>query len=432
MNSGRILAASVVVTCVAVCSLVASPGAYAADEAYQRELSQLLDVGWGASSRALGPAEQHFEAAQLASPGDQRAIYAFALVNLKHRRYARAAELLDEALASHPEDLFARQAKTWLLVLTKKYDAALVEVEAIGEVLQSDDSRKARPEAATETAHFLGRSIGYLAGPAEKAVDQALLERAVKKLEAGFSTAEARAFDQGRDDVLKQYDELSLRNDQARTDALEEETEHKERLAQQLADERAAVAGQKSEVDELASKARSAVDAKLAELEQQIAPLNLAFNRLEASSRPIGARIADLDRDIGGLLHDADDSPDPQERAYLRREADRLSRLRNQHEVQYAALDAEARQINAQRSVLANQRQQAIVQYEEAMQRLGREAVNLRKREKRVAVEERAVARPASGNNAGVRSQAARVAAFTTYHQFPLEQERQRLLKTLR
>jgi hypothetical protein len=400
--------------------------AAAAPAALDDELAALLDLGFAARLRALGPAEERYAELQQRWPAEPRLEYAWALVQLKHRQYAEAAATLAEVVELAPDDLQARRALIWAQVMGKQHAAAVVEMDATAQRLA--DGAAADDEALrTETARFLGRMFGFLEGPGAGSVQSDALEVAREALEERLDATLADEVRAGRNTVLERFDELTLHQEQARDEARDEQEDERDRVAARLADEQTNVDAERAQLESQAARARSELDETLAEIERRLAPLNAAFAQLEVQAAEIAERIRDLEFAIEDLLDRADQAEDAFRRDRLLREADRLAAISDRHRADYTALDRQARAVNAERAVLESAHQDAVVRYEDEQQRIDRRVGQLDRRERRIARDERELERPATGNTPRVRSLSAKATALATYDEFPLAEERRRL-----
>jgi hypothetical protein len=402
----------------------------AADAAYKQAVTRLLEVGWGKDFTSLEPAGEHLQAAQKARPADPRAAHAFALAQLKHKRYVDARKSAVDAVKLDATYLPARDLAIWVSMLRKDYQGSLAAIDEMLPLLP------AKPGALEIDEHLdrvrlLGRIFGYLGGPAEGKVDGALVAGTRKDIVARLDEAALREFESSRKEVDDKFTELSLARDQSKEEAEKAQAAAKQRQAERLDREKEVVNATKEEIDALAAKARETVDRTISDLEKKAAPLQRKFQELSAQAAPIRARMADLSAEINRLLSRADSTDDPNLARQLRIDADRLDFRYHQLEREYALLDREAGRVKADLAVLEQQRQAAVGQYEREMKRLGREAANLRKTASRIEREEEGVREPPTGSTPAVRSASAVIQAFTTYVPFPLEQEKQRLLASL-
>jgi hypothetical protein len=399
----------------------------AEDDPVPAGVVRLLEAGWESSSRALAPAETEFEKLQALAPDDARVLYAYALVQLKHRRYQEASRLLAEAVAVEPGDAAIRRAEIWVTLLTRRYPAALVQMAGLAKALAAEP-----PGDAPQSSRFLGRMFGFLEGPAGSAIDADRLAEDRGRIVGLLGTALEDEFEAGRQAVLEKHDELALRHEQGRESAKLEQQAELDRLAERLETEQADIEARREDLQRAADQARESLEATLRDIDGKLATLERAFSRLAAEAAPFQDAMVDLDRRIGRLLAAAESAPNPGEAARLRREADRLSDLYGLNQDRYAALDAQARQVNGQRTALEDERRATQERYQEELDRLDRESASLRKIEKRIMADRRKTEKPPTGATPHSRSLAAQAAALPTYEPFPFEEEKQRLLEQVR
>ena len=107
-----------------------------ADEAKLREeVAKLFELGWEPSLQAqVAAKEQAFKLVEMA-PDDSRIAYAYALVQIRQRKYPDADRLLDRVLVKEKENLYAWRTNIWLSMLQKQYANALLGMERVSVLL---------------------------------------------------------------------------------------------------------------------------------------------------------------------------------------------------------------------------------------------------------------------------------------------------------
>ena len=417
--------------CVLVIPTTAAPPAAVGDEAnFAAAVRDLLTSGWGKSFRSLKPAGDAYEQARSASPADPRAAYAFGIAHLKHHRYREAGKLFDQALALAPGHRPSLRARVWVLLISKDYDAGLVQMERMAAALPGADGETAADDR--QLARYLGQLFGYLEGPAADSVQPDAVARRRQLLAGRLPESLARELETGRMAVDRQFTELWLEREQTRDDAKANETQAKQEAAERLKREQQAVQGQKQTLNERSAATREELDTELSDIDKQLAPLARELDRLALRAEPLRRRMIDLDREISRILALAEQTDDPVQRQRLRIDADRLSVVYGRTQREYRILDAQAARVRTQQGALLNRRRAAIARYDAEQKRLGREASGLRRNEQRIAREEKRVRQPALGNTGGVRSLSAQATALKTYIPFPLERARQQVLDSLK
>jgi hypothetical protein len=396
-------------------------------------VEEILDAGWEKPLSAFERSKETYDYHVAEAPGRSPWLhYAFALVNVKHRHYPEALKLLDKTLALDETSLSAREAKIWLLIQLKRHEAAVVQLEQTAEAAgKAKDAAGVTPDLS-ETARYLGRMAGFLAGPLEGAVKAPRLDEAKAAITERLGESLAADFAAGVKEVEDQHTELFLTGEQARDEAKEADDKFKENEKQRLEDEKGNVAQRKEEIDALVAKIREETDADLSELDKRLDPLDRQLGQLNAQGEEVRIRLVQNEREISRWLDLADSTEDPGEQLRYRSEANRLSGFSVRLERDFAALDAQARRVRAEAAALVEQRNTVIQRYEAEMKRLGREAGDLRKQVRRIEKDEKDAAKPSSGNVAAVRSLQAKAKSLNTYQPFPLEREKERVLKAVK
>ncbi len=423
---------SATVLMAAVLSLVPVLNVPAADNPkLKAEVTALLNEGWTLGPDGLAAARGHFESARATAPSDLRPLLAMAVTEIRQRRYADAMKTLDEILEHDTDQLTAWQAKIWLSMVARKYDAALADVEAFLEHWPKvGDSSEA--EAREDASRFLGRVMGYLWGPATGKVADDRLTEIEKQIEAKLESADKTAFTESRGTVLGKFTDLQDKTETTREKAKAEEEKSKEQDRERLAAEKQNVNAEKGTLDQQANLARAAAQSQLQTLATALQALDAQFNQLSARAAPIQAQIASFLTQEQLLISQANRTKDSSEKRDLLSQAQAIAGLRFQAEAAYAQLDAQARGVNSQRQANLQQQNQVNLAYQGEMKRLGMKAETLVKTEKRISGELKKANTASTGVTAGVRNLSTTSAVFVTYYDFPVEREKRRIIDSFK
>lgn len=404
-----------------------APSIAADDAKLKAVLGQLLDTGWGKSVQSIKPAQELFEQAKQVAPADPRPAYAMALVYIKHRKYEDANKLLDESLARQKDYVPPREAKVWVLTITKRYSAALVEMDILSEHIAGEAAQN--PDAVRPVVQQLGRTLGFLGGPAGQAVAPEALAEYRRKIESRLPDSIRGELEAARKAVDDQFTELFLAREQSKQDALTREAEIKAKEAERLAEQREAASGEKDRLQARAEQAREELDAELTTIDKQLAAQEKSLAQITAQALPIQQELVLIDRDISRLLSLAEGTDDAALKVRYQAEADRLALVGRRLQRELAALDAQAVGVRAEITAESNRRRAAVARYEALLKELQKQGADVKRLERRIAQDEKRVAQPPQGNSPEVRAAAAQALAFTTYVPFPLEEAKRRLLK---
>jgi hypothetical protein len=395
------------------------------------QVSALLDAGWRPSGKGLAAAEAVYDELRGDGRPDPRLSYAFALVQMRNQKYDEAKKLLDLVLSANKSDVGARRAKIWVLMITQKYAAALMELETMIKHVVAQEADAESEADAARLIEFAGRVMGFIDGPAASALQAHVRADYRKRLVAPLSAARRKFFEEGYNTVQRRFAELNLDRQQTKADAKADEERRKERLLQDLERERAELAKEKSTLQERAETVAAEHKSELTNLDGQLRPLATRQVRLEAQGAAIVREMAGLEVEIARLLELSDLIEDPVEALRLRAEARRLDVALGRYGVDLRAVEGELAGVAAQRITLARQRQAAVAQQRAQADRIERRVAETRRAERRISGQEDRANQPGGGATAAVVSLSTRAKAFTTYEDFPFEEERARLLQSL-
>lgn len=428
---GFIVARLVLCTVLILHGLFPTTWAQADDSELQAEIEKLFQVGWDTSSASRAAADQQFQKMAVASQAHPSANYAYALVLLKQRRYDEAAKPLDSAVAGDPTNWSARQNKIRLLMLTKKYDAALVELDRMSKQLAEASEDQLPPSQRREVVAFLGRMIGFLEGPAERDVAASSRRRVQRQVESVLTEQELLQYDEARDGVLARFTEIAEASQRGREEALAEKERQREDAARDLEERRAKQQERRAELLDRADKIRQEMRDNQAELTKAEQPLLDRLARINRQAEIPRREIALLITEADSLRAAAARLEDPIERDRLLFRARQLEIAASRYDADLAALERQAAAINVERARLQKEFQRNNGALVNSLRTIENELVAIQRSEKRNALDERRLEKPLTSGTRAVRALEAEAGAFTTYEPFPLEEDRQRLLDSL-
>ncbi|HZZ73222.1 MAG TPA: hypothetical protein VFE24_13280 [Pirellulales bacterium] len=409
-------------------------GLAAPDEAFKTAMTALLDQGWQASPKDQTQDELagYYARAAQARPGDARAPYAYALVQFRQHKYEAALKFLDEALALDKANGAARRAKIWLLVLTKKKSAALVEIDTLSKFFpQQDAPPAAGNDEFVQTAAFLGRIYAYLEGPGLTTANNTSLLEHKTKLWERMPLPERSAFEKSFNRVASRFGELTHTKDQTQADEKAEQERQRATARADLLAEKSEAEKDLDGLDAKAEKMRADLAQQTSDLDAQIAPLNTQLSQLASKAAALEGELAVLQNNVAGLLNQAAFSKDPGEGSALRAEALRQDVLAARDDADLRAVQLQAADLTARRLLLVSRRQTAQNRAQSALDNLDNQEAPLRATLKRVAIEEQKLNKPIRASTTRVTAMSNVLEALSTYAALPVEEEKQRLLDSL-
>jgi hypothetical protein len=428
MRSGRRIGLIIPLLCFA-----SVPTVRADNAGLSAALHKLFAAGWKNSATALSAALPHYQQAQAAAPQDPRPAYAMALVAIKNSKHEDARKWLGEALARRKDDPAARRALIWVDLLTRQHAAGLSGIQSAAGML-ADAESGGSVEQRQALAASLGRMIGYLTAPAGNSVPADELASAESEIFSQLPRSLHVPFVEGKNQTVQKFEEMKAELAQKQDSAAREQTEQKNLAQKKLDEGKGDLQETKDALTEQAQKAREKYDAEESALNKQLEALAGRLKTLDGRARALRTRLLDVDRDIERLIASAalQRGRDPVREAGLLREADRLRLLSRPDREELLRVDQEMVQVRNQGVALEGKVREAQAWLKGELARLNVEGTKLGRAEKGLKNVERQVNEPVTGTNSRVRATVARLSALSTYEEFQLELEKQRLLDSLR
>lgn len=404
----------------------------AQEEKGAAHVARLLDVGWGTTTSFRTAADVQAEALFSAAGRQPGPLYAAALVQIKQRRYAEAARLIDEVLARDKEDIAAWRAKVWLLTVLKKYDGAMVAADELAKLLPKDVAKTGEEDPHRVFVAFLGRMYGFLGGPAQTSVNIDGRKESEKSVTARLSESRQVVFEEARDAVLQKFVELADAKEAVKDKAKEQADADREKTLAEIAEQRDV---NKEKVKELEAK----IDKYTKEHEKEIeairkadAPLQSRLTSLSNQATSLNTQLVGIDSQIVLVQVQLNATKDQNIRNLLLLELNRLGVLEASTQNELFNLNRQAAGVQQQRSDLAARHQRADATLASKVGQIDDELNAIAKKERRADIAEKRAAKAGPVTPQSALSLSAQAAALITYDPFPLEQEKNRLLSTLK
>jgi hypothetical protein len=390
-------------------------------------IHQLLTTGWNTRPEGRAQAEEIYRQGVEDHPGDRQLVYAYALVRMQQRQYPEAAKLLEQYLAIEKQDAHAWRAKAWLSMLMKNAPASLVELDKLSQLLADEKSPISDADQVELTA-FLGRMIGFLEGPGEGAVNMATLAQAKRKISERLTATQRENFDQQASAVTDEFSVLATAKDDAQVQEIVAAERQKRERRVELDKDEVNIAARKEELRLVSEKVNNEIQAENDAYARADQPLADALSSVSAQGALLERDLSRIVADIISLRAQATREMDPVRRDLLFREIDRLDIIAARLDADLLSLRRRAQALQGQRNTLAARHNQALAGYSATLATAQKEFQTLENRLKRAATERAKLGKPATGNTGKVIALNAQAVALSTYENFPLEAEKQRLL----
>ena len=395
------------------------------DVAQADHVKALLTDHWSSSRAAKRQVDLVWAAA-----GDHPTIefrYAYQLVLTRQRRYREALTATDQLLASRPQHLPTERLRTWLHLLLRRPGDALGDLEGISAQLAA--VQRAEPDQFQELAGWCGTAFGVLEGPLADKIAPARVERQLAGFIAALDPAAVQRFELRRAEVLRSYNdrwqELLQVQQQEAVEDVQQRQDEQDRLDQRLqtiaAELRALREQTRDSHDHYADRRR--------EVESIAPPLVGAWAESSGREAFFGRQLLGMELEIWRLDELLAVERDPVRRALL---ADQRAAWIWQSQLDGSQWDqalvdrlvASQALDQVQGELVSLHRAQSQEQMDLARRQdqLSREQLRSERRQERL--------QDADGRPSGrVRSLRKSLFAITTYVEYPLEEERARLLR---
>jgi hypothetical protein len=396
-------------------------------------VARLLDVGWGTTTSFRTAADSQSEELFSATGRQPSTLYAVALVQMKQRRYAEAGKLIDEILARDKDHLAAWRAKVWLLTVLKNYDAALAAADSLSQLLPKEAASTAEEEARLQIhVAFLGRFFGFLGGPAQASVNIDGRKEAEKGVTGRLSEERRAVFEEARDRVLQKFIELTDAKESSKDKAKEQADAQRKKTLAEIAEQREADQERGKELEAKVDKFKKEHEKEIEAIRKADSPLLARFTSLSSQATSINSQLINIDLQIVSVQAQLSLTRDQNLKQLLFLELNRLGVLEATTRAELFSVNRQAAGVQQQRSDLAVRQQRADAELAAKIGRIDEELNAIAKKERRADIAEKRAVKTGPSIPASALSLSAQAAALITYDPFPLEQEKSRLLATLK
>ena len=363
------------------------------------------------------------------SSEDSRLLRSYILNQMQHDRHRDALKVAERLTIAAPNQAEGWLYKSWLDSVTDQYDRAMISVQQLKKAVVatpdlSDDARR-------RYFQLMGQIVGYLQGPVAGRPNPATLQTTITRVAEGLDEATLKWFNDGRDSVLDQYEQLGDEQSVAHQEFTEKSKADMEVQVQTLQSTNQSLDQRNQqispELDRLSSESSRRSDelrTRMAPVEQAIASANQAINSIQLSLQPIYQEILFQQ----SLLFR---TRDPLIRLSITARINDLSYSARMAETDLNAAGNQRASSQNQLGALVAERNQLIQFYDGQMRQLRAEQKeNDRQKRRNLAKVERLVSGPVrvTGKAASIKNE---IVDFTTYAPFPLEQYRQAMIDEL-
>jgi hypothetical protein len=352
---------------------------------------------------------------------------------MQQRRFDEALKQVEQYLEREPEDLTALRARAWLLTLLKNYSGGFLALDRLSTQLAAGPSEGGDASAVRdESIAFLGRLMGYLGGPAADNVNQDQRKTLERRILERLPETERPIFEDARNGVLAKFIEMTDESAAARERTKAVAAAEKAKTLAELQTERENLDQRGNEIEERQKKLNTELRADLTDIDRQEQPLIQQQTQLAGRVEILNADLISYSSQILTLEQLAAKEKDPVLRQQYLNQAGSLALVAGRIEADLFTASRLLRTVQSQRTGLQGRRVQAQASTASQIDRLNRELGELDRRERRNEGIERRIGRAGAGITGKERSLSAQAMALSTYDLFPLEEEKNRLLDSLR
>jgi hypothetical protein len=396
-------------------------------------VEDLFDTAAVSPSKALDTARAQYKQLRNRPDFDARAKYAFALVLVQQHRFDEGRRVLDEALKEQPDMLPAWQTKIWAALAAHTYAVALDDMRAAAVVLEQRDA-KASGDSRTQRedlARLLGRGIGFLAATEKTKIPAEKLQAAREAILAKLGS-DRDAFRSGEQSIVAEITSIDEKLAAAR-DA-QESTVSQQEQEQKL--KQRSVGKAVAEVDYRILKSETETKTQLKSQDWEIDQAQLKLAKAQFRLNGIDMALMAQQQELQASIQALETAKQAQAAGKIVNQSDvyrvnnSLPLLNNnirQLGMQHVALCETVAELQAQLAVVVGQRDGLVGKSDQDAAELEAQARKLKHDEKKIEYA-RKQAQPASGNSGRKHALTQQRQAFSSFEQFPFEQQKQLVL----
>ena len=394
---------------------------------------EMLGSTWENRLSLRQQADQLYESADAK---EKDLTYAYLLTKIKQNDVRKALQAADALLKIDADHVNGHRAKSWLLLLTRQYDSALVELKNYAAANDKASAELAKEDAAEvaekmEHVRALGRMIGFFRGPLADHVSESNVDEVERLILDKATDEEKGIFNDQADRVVKHYNDILLKKETTDADLLDEakveqaqELKNLKKSAEEIVARRAELIPQIEKLREEAAEVFAMIEAKAIPLQSDLEQLNSDANSIENDIAFALAEAADYDH---RARHERDAFA--ADRWFIR--ADRCRSLANRYDLQLGIIYRNIRAVKAALQSVNAEYVTAQNRYGGQLNLLESELQALNKDKKRNEGKTRRTEKPVRISGGISKALENRARSIKSYENFPVDLQRDRLASHL-
>ena len=390
----------------------------------------MLEEAWASDRKAKQAADETFLELKQRGHVNLDAAYAYLLVKIRQNDIKKAMVTADWLLEVAPEHLGAHHARCWLLLLTKKTSEGLSALKNFARVNRENPSL----DAALRLTNLgsIGRMVGYLQGPMSRRLTTSDLRFAITDILEDATEEQVDLFERERKSVVDAYERLVAEKQSADEQVHAKKREQQEKGLNELAEKMDLLEEEKASLKPRREKVSEAGENAISSIRQRAAPLKTEYSYLNQEAASLQIQMSRLIGDARHYEHLAIHEPDPVIReSYLCR-ADQAGDSARRISTSLAQLDQQIGSVA--RSLKAADHEFMMTQrkYNTELNSIDRNLHEVAAEQRKTQGKKKRVSRPVRTVSARGTSLKNRARGISTYERFPVERERDRLLKLIK
>lgn len=258
---------------------------------FSQELRGLLLEGFKEKGTGLEAARKHLDAARRLVADDPLALYAYGVVLLAQKKSNEALEQFRSAAKQTKVPFLpALQGVAWILLSRNDLKQGVPAVLDLARRLEESGEVWPTAHDKERSAEWLGRTVGFLAGPAKTAERAAEIDKLTADVEKRLTAERKTAYERGRKGVAARHAELKALGARPAEEVIAESKAKRE-------EDLTAAAAADGEVKKLEDELRELKkphDKQLADLSREIRENGTKANKLAPDLEAMQAQVDDL------------------------------------------------------------------------------------------------------------------------------------------
>jgi hypothetical protein len=391
---------------------------------------KFLLAGWERTPKSRNESESWYQEAPAELRGHPTVLWAYALNRMNHRRYRDAKPLVDQLAQTETRDWDVAYAQIWLATFVDDFDVGLMLMEKVKS--RMDTAKDLSQQQKEENYFRLGRLLGYLEGPMGDRVNLASLAKTLNTLRTGIDDTVLQVFNEQREGVIKQYEQLMASRNQKQETQMESLVRQRQVDLEQQTNTLSEIDKQTNAARESRERVISEGQAEVNRRKERLDAVTSEWNRQQAAMAGVRADISALWFTIWQIDDAIQRETDPVVRQQLILQRNYYVIQMNDRELYLRNLRIAGDGIYAELMSASASYDQAVGTVRSRVNSIDQSISSAQKARDRATRRIRSLQAEPKVSNTLVATIDAQAEAMTSYDPFPAEMLKQRLLDSLK